>query len=459
MVDTLRQRLRGRGPALQSALDRLLREHYWVYCGFSGADLDFDPDYLGLRAAAEESPGFTFVHLPGSTPRPSVQALRKRYGEKGQFVGATLSAWFGGLLDALGVEPPPPPPVELDDPRNQVVRAVQAWAQGLHAMEAINVLSALLEASGQEWVALWLLHRTWESARLPRDTSGPAYSRFLFNYGRLALVSGETRYEETPQNFLRSREDLPEANLGAALFFTYVGNVEYTRSFLREAAGCVDADNPPPSFAGDFALAFSQYADIYGEQERALQYISWALEIVTTDGDLPRQGRLRAAAALIWARGEQGDRAAEECDLAERVAGRLGDEVLRGQVLLARGVMLVDRQGSLSRATEHFRQAAEIFEAYHRVPLLLPTYLEWTKAAWLTGDEEAVKAAHGRAFALLQYLPVYQVRFHYVIGRLYALSQSFADARKSLLVARDVAIDGGNNWMVGVIGQALHELK
>jgi hypothetical protein len=58
-VDTLRQRQQGRGPALESALRRLLERHYWAFCGFSGADLDFDPEYLGFRAAAVSCPGLS----------------------------------------------------------------------------------------------------------------------------------------------------------------------------------------------------------------------------------------------------------------------------------------------------------------------------------------------------------------------------------------------------------------
>ena len=69
LVDTLRQRLRGRGPALAAALRPLLARHHWVYCGFSGADLDFDPEYLGLRAAAAASPDKD-SRPPVSTPHP-----------------------------------------------------------------------------------------------------------------------------------------------------------------------------------------------------------------------------------------------------------------------------------------------------------------------------------------------------------------------------------------------------
>ena len=49
MVDTLRQRVLGRPKALEAALVQLFRDHAVLVVGFSGADLAYDPQYLGLR--------------------------------------------------------------------------------------------------------------------------------------------------------------------------------------------------------------------------------------------------------------------------------------------------------------------------------------------------------------------------------------------------------------------------
>src|SRR5207247_463351 len=127
--------------ALEAALRSILARHYLVFCGFSGADLDFDPSYLGLRAAAEVSPGFTFVHRPSDPPRPSVRTLGDAYGDKGSFLATTLDEWLAGIFDALGISIPPAPPVDVADPRAEVVSRLNRWADGLRPMEAVNTFS------------------------------------------------------------------------------------------------------------------------------------------------------------------------------------------------------------------------------------------------------------------------------------------------------------------------------
>jgi hypothetical protein len=92
LVDTLKQRRRGRGPPPREALAALLRRHYWLYLGFSASDLEYDPEYLGLRAAGDASPGFTFLHEPDRAPGKGALALQTAYGEKGRIVARLAGA-------------------------------------------------------------------------------------------------------------------------------------------------------------------------------------------------------------------------------------------------------------------------------------------------------------------------------------------------------------------------------
>ena len=75
MVDTLRQRVLGRPKALESALVRLFRDHAVLVVGFSGADLAYDPQYLGLREGAAGSPSFTVVNREGDEPTGALADL------------------------------------------------------------------------------------------------------------------------------------------------------------------------------------------------------------------------------------------------------------------------------------------------------------------------------------------------------------------------------------------------
>lgn len=78
MVDTLRQRVVGRPAELESALVRLFSEHAVLVVGFSGADLAYDPHYLGLRAGASASPSFTAVNRGRRRADADTRGSRRR---------------------------------------------------------------------------------------------------------------------------------------------------------------------------------------------------------------------------------------------------------------------------------------------------------------------------------------------------------------------------------------------
>ncbi len=64
MIDTLKQRRRGRSRAVDECLEPLYSGH-WLYLGFSAADLETDRNYLGLVTGASRSSGSTYVVYPG----------------------------------------------------------------------------------------------------------------------------------------------------------------------------------------------------------------------------------------------------------------------------------------------------------------------------------------------------------------------------------------------------------
>ena len=90
MVDTLRQRVLGRPQALEAALVRLFRDHAVLVVGFSGADLAYDPQYLGLREGAAGSPSFTVVNREGDEPTEPLAELVASAGAHARIVDGTL---------------------------------------------------------------------------------------------------------------------------------------------------------------------------------------------------------------------------------------------------------------------------------------------------------------------------------------------------------------------------------
>ncbi len=458
MVDTLKQRLRGRGPALTDALAHLLRRHHVLFCGFSASDLEYDPDYLGLRAAGTTSPGFTFVHLPEHTPGAGARALQAAHGDAGRFLPATLSEAFDELLRRLDVAPVPVlppadkgPTADAGTTAHVVAARLADWSAALHPMDAVSLLATLLEATGDETTALWLLHRTWKAFRRPEHASGPEYARYMCHYGRLALAHGETGYEETPQLLLRAREEIPEATLHATRFFLATGMVELGFPQLMEAHD--RGDDCSPTFAAERALLYAWMADLYGHAESSMPLLEAALERVTADGDEPRRGRLLAAGALHLARAREHERVAIACAEIDAIARRLGDDVLGARADLARGIAHYEAN-ELDASLAVLRRAVEILLRVERLPLAITADLEAAKVAFALGRVDATQEHFMRAYEHSRSMQVYDPHVCFLRARMETLSDAYDSAREQITEGREAASSLRNAWMLQMLEEA-----
>jgi SIR2-like protein len=201
MVDTLRQRLEGRPESLERALHMLALAHPWLTLGFSGGDLDYDPDYLGLRpAAAAGAAGLTYLALPDTKPRRAIQDVLDLHGGRGRVLEGTLPDWLVELVEAAGLEHPAEPPANDGDPAAALRDRTGAWVHSLGDMAALNVLVALVEAAGDPDASYALLRRTWQTYRRSKDALGPGYARFLLNLGSRMLELGELGVALDPED-------------------------------------------------------------------------------------------------------------------------------------------------------------------------------------------------------------------------------------------------------------------
>ena len=174
MIDTLKQRKRGRSDALESCLERLFGE-YWLYLGFSAADLETDTKYLGLVAGAARSLGATYVKYP---PQPELgagaQALMAAYGERGTVVTAEIVEVLGvaaGNGEAAGPA--------------LVSTGLAKWAGGLSVAAAGLCLAAILEAAGESEAGVRVLDRLVRKDIGPTERESADYRALQLHYGRL----------------------------------------------------------------------------------------------------------------------------------------------------------------------------------------------------------------------------------------------------------------------------------
>lgn len=99
LVDTVSQKLRGLSTEQRAALEEAFADGHVLFIGFSGADFDFDPDYLPLSKAMDTAgQAFTWVSRPGTQPPPIARKLARNAS---WLVEGELPQWF----ETLGLDP------------------------------------------------------------------------------------------------------------------------------------------------------------------------------------------------------------------------------------------------------------------------------------------------------------------------------------------------------------------
>jgi hypothetical protein len=238
MVDTWKQRRRGRSRELA---DRLapLHDAFWVYAGFSAADLDDDDSYLGLVAGAERSPGAIYIAFPGAPDLgPGAQKLLGAYGERGAAVVVDVAECLAALGRDAGC--PEAGVIAAGEPtgRTRIEAALADWADGLTVSAAGLCVAAILEALGAGERAVRVLDRLVRHELFDeRDT--PDFHALQLAYGRLGGALGRfigvpdldgaasNASVESVQSLLRIRDSevgfLARAWLGPMLLWQHRG--------------------------------------------------------------------------------------------------------------------------------------------------------------------------------------------------------------------------------------------
>lgn len=189
MIDTLKQRKLGRSEYLQKCLDPLF-PYFWLFLGFSAADLEGDKNYLGLLAGAASSAGAKYVAYP---PHPELskgaQLLMGAYGIRGNVVVADIASYLTELCAAIGAKGPAEIPTDNNHGLNRIQEGLESWANGLSVSSAGLCLAAILEAIGQSEPAVRIMDRMVRKELYnERDTSD--FKLLQLHYGRLGAAFG-----------------------------------------------------------------------------------------------------------------------------------------------------------------------------------------------------------------------------------------------------------------------------
>ncbi len=123
-IDTLKQRKQGLDHKITQVLNIIGKQNFWIFLGYSGADLDAEPNYLGLRHRMNDSPGYLWLFLENAKPPKAVIELSDLYGnDRGIIDYGTLPNWLDNLKTLLPNNITPPK--EFERKENKIEKLKQ----------------------------------------------------------------------------------------------------------------------------------------------------------------------------------------------------------------------------------------------------------------------------------------------------------------------------------------------
>lgn len=465
MVDTLRQRLAKRPEALENALITLLQRHYWLFMGFSGSDLNYDPNYLGFRDGADTAVGFTFLVRTGTSPREAVLELIESYHPKADIVQGELPPWFDELLETLGVMLPERPS-ELQQVNHlpKLRQRVESWVDSLGDISVVNILAALLRSSGRENIAFHLLRRTWSFYRDPKDCSGSAYGRYNYNYGKALMEAGSVHnpvsFEEDPVEWKHYADrnafeflaraaketNLPEAYIDLAVVQAYRGESRNAREGFRRIWDWAYETRSGLALI-DAAIAAGTIYDILGEYTYALNLLEIGYSVAVTFGDEPRRAKIIAHLTRFLGYKKQFTEAEERLAEGVKITKRLNLAPTAASIQAAQGSVLIDKNDP-EAAMPSLVAAAQWFEKAERLPELVRVLLDLVWAAYYAGSKSTLNDAIDRLDIMAHdvvfgYMPHYYLR----LAQIYVENGDLEEGKSILTIARKQGQLAENEWV------------
>lgn len=370
LVDTLAQRKRGLPAGAVACLRLLLRACHWLFLGWSGADLDSDPGYLGLRMAAADGRGFTWLTRTGTDARAVVQHTVDAFGGRARVVHGELPAWLDEVTTPL--LPPGPPPEQSSSDVEELRRAASArviqhttaWAAELGATDSALCLAELLVAVGEPQAAVELQEETLAAL--------PASSQLRDQAMLAAALAGDLRtlgrLDESMHRYRQALGLVEGAGLTrqAIQVRCNMGLLHLARGDLAEAEQAFTAARDQAAGAGDdrdLGVALHNLALIHGsrgEFDRGAELFGQEIDSLRRLGDEPSEAIARNDLGDLLVTAGRLDEAAAALEVAVRIHDRLGDDRGRAQ---AQGNLagIHVRRGDLRRAASIYRETLDVF--------------------------------------------------------------------------------------------------
>jgi len=476
MVDTLKQRKRGRSQHAQACLDAL-HSAYWLYLGFSAADLETDSNYLGLVAGAAKSAGATYIAYPGhSGLGRGAQILMSAYGERGRVVTTPIPHYLAQVIQALGGPTLDPIPDDSAFGLAQFQRKLDGWVETLSTAAAGLCLAAILEAIGQAEAAFHILDRLTRKERA-RERGTADFRALQLHYGRLGAAWGRSiavpdlggaasnASIETAQSLYRLKDselEFAAASWCACLWLWANDGTRATAMAVNLLSGLKDCrwDGAKPRSdeeAVDAWLSAAQVCVLNANQATisiAVDTAEVAFERSIRSGDVVRAARVAALKALALAETSEDLPAlsAQDEDIFADVA-RVGDGFALGMRALALGrwhlgsgclarIPATDREKVTQIASNHLQEALGYFRNQGMDPWFLFALLQQAKVHLDLHELDAAQSCMDTVVEALDRFPVLTSHCHEVVGQA-RMMRGDEKALESFHAAVDAAEESG----------------
>jgi hypothetical protein len=420
MVDTLRQRVLGRPKALEEALARLFGRHAVLLVGLSGADLAYDPQYLGLRNGAERSPSFTVVSR--GKPKPPLEELLDAAPPAARPVRGELPACLDELAQALGHKGSLKTPGWDPEHMTPGIRLAtlsakvrQSLGRAISPVRAAVILARLVDVAGSTDAALRLLSGSMPHHGKRGLLSDPAMPEHigliaghLIELGHIDRELSEGWFtSELAANTVLSIKEVrlaTESLAQAALANALVGNAIQSDAMglqaLRESR-----EQFKPTVRCDTICALARSWTVVERWDRPLVVaVRDAYQMMHDWGDEPRKARVGALLVrFLIARGEleEGRKVLAEC---RQIIGRLNLAVIGNEVVAAGGRMYL-AEGRADKALSALHSACKHHEASQHFLRLAETLLPLAEAAASAGDAQTMQRARASFESLMPLMP------------------------------------------------------
>ena len=459
MVDTLRQRVKGRPRALEQAISTLIGRHATVVVGFSGADLASRPHYLGLVEGAKTSPLFVGMSRGGTQPSDEMRALVDGAQERGRLVCGDLPDALEDLVRQLAPGEEFVRPLwdaEIESPglraRTLDAEVYSAFGTTLDPLSAANIVAALLQAAGAIGTAAEVLMRTWkhiENAQGRSDGPFLRYVKLLATHlmehgllGRNATSLAEPRDGKSGSTafdlFLYPGADAahPDAFALAARAAFYGGNAKVSRTMLELV--------PPRIAAADQLTAINAHLEsahtylLLREHDLGRESASAGYALAKEMGDLRTIACACAWDARFLAAAKRWDEAENRLKEGAQAAKQLQHVLLAAEIEAGRGYV-ANRKGDWSLAQQHLATASNMFQKLQLIARVGETLIGYLAAAHYAKRHEEVASAQKDLEAILPALPGLEVDYRLWFVAAYVDAEQFEQARNALDYVRSLA--------------------